>query len=277
MSWGVDPNLALSGVCHVRLSLSAGEALPATDGAGNVVFAHPFRGNAVALYTSGRWRLYRLSGPKNAAVPAITSRPFDVFLFDNNGTLALEMVNWANDASRVTALTLLDGVYVKSGQPTRRYLGTGRTTLTPGQCEDSVTKRFLWNVCGSLPTVLSRKDSTSHSYQGTSRFWNNDPAQQLEWISGLRESVRVELTAQCRAASAGQRVTVSAFLDGGQIPQGGVAVHEAGGNDQRMGSSHTFPVAPGYRTVGIYEDSFAGLGGFSEYVLAVTLLHEGRA
>jgi hypothetical protein len=62
---------------------------------------------------------------------------YDVLGYNNSGTLALDLVAWTNGTTRATALARQDGVLVKSGATTRRYLGTLRTTGTTGQTEFS--------------------------------------------------------------------------------------------------------------------------------------------
>lgn len=62
--------------------------------------------------------------------------------------------------TRATALTLDDGKWVKSGDATRRYLGTIRITTATGQCEDSASLRYVWNMFNRVPRHLVAKDTT---------------------------------------------------------------------------------------------------------------------
>jgi hypothetical protein len=55
-----------------------------------------------------------------------TDLPFDVFGYLNAGTVTLEFLDWTNATTRATGLTRQDGVLTKSGDPTRRYLGSIR-------------------------------------------------------------------------------------------------------------------------------------------------------
>ena len=57
----------------------------------------------------------------------ITDKNYDVFIFDNVGTLTLELsAKWTTDTTRADALSRLHGVFVKDSAKTRRYLGTIR-------------------------------------------------------------------------------------------------------------------------------------------------------
>jgi hypothetical protein len=53
---------------------------------------------------------------------------YDVFLYDSGGTPTLEILAWTGNTTRATALTTQDGVLVKSGDASRRSLGTVRPT-----------------------------------------------------------------------------------------------------------------------------------------------------
>lgn len=223
MSWGVDPNLALPHVCNGRLSLHASDPVPASDvTAATNVYWHPLRGNRVALYTGSGWRLYTSSGVKSVAVPATTSLPFDVFVYDNSGTLALETTDWSSDTTRAVALATIDGVYVKSGSATRRYLGTGRTTSVNGQSEDSQLRRLLWNDLHRIRRKMKRVETTDNWSYGTSawRSANNSGDNRVELVVGLQEAaVSLSLlAASAQSGAAGARYA-------------GIGIDRTNGND----------------------------------------------
>jgi hypothetical protein len=176
-----------------RLTLSSGTAIPAIDiagTAGTAVYLTPYQGNLISLYDGTRWKVYSFS-EQTTPVPATTLTPFDVFAYDNGGTVTLETVNWTNNTTRATALTTQDSVYVKSGAATRRYLGTGYTTSTSGRCEDSVTKRFLWNYYNRVSRPMRKTDSTgSWTYNTTSwRAANNSTSNRVEVVVGVAEAL----------------------------------------------------------------------------------------
>jgi hypothetical protein len=72
--------------------------------------------------------------------------------------------------TRATALTLDDGKWVMSGDATRRYLGTIRITTTAGQCEDSESRRYVWNLQNRVNKPLHCKDTTD-SWTYTTATW----------------------------------------------------------------------------------------------------------
>jgi hypothetical protein len=140
--------------CNGRLTFSSGVAVPSSDLTGvSTVYFTPYNGNRMSLYASSKWNLVNFT-EKSAAVPSTTSLPFDIFGYLSAGTLAIETLSWTNDTTRATSLAMQEGILIKSGDATRRYLGTGRTTGVSGQSEDSISRRFLWNQCNRIPRKL---------------------------------------------------------------------------------------------------------------------------
>jgi hypothetical protein len=183
--------------CNGRLTLSSGTPVPTTDVTGaSTVYFTPSNGDKLSLYSGSRWLLYTFS-EKSVGVPATTTTPFDVFAYDNSGTVTLETVNWTNDTTRATGLTTQNGIWVKSGAATRRYLGTLRTTGSSGNSEDSASKRFVWNMCNRVPRKLIAKQTTAN-WAYTTETWrpsNNDTTAgitRVEYVVGRsREMVRL--------------------------------------------------------------------------------------
>jgi hypothetical protein len=99
---------------------------------------------------------------KSVSVPSTTTTPFDIFGYISGGELVLETLDWTNDTTRATGIAIAgDGRYYKSGDTTRLYLGTGRTTSVSGQTEDSQSSRLLWNMYNRVAKDLLAQDTTS--------------------------------------------------------------------------------------------------------------------
>lgn len=141
-----------------RLTLETGVAISTSDQtAKTTLYYTPYTGNAVSLYSSSRWLRYTFSELSLSLSGYTASKAFDIFIYDNAGTPALESLVWTNDTTRATALVWQDGLRVKSGDPTRLYLGTIYTSAT-GQCEDSKSKRYVWNAYNRVPRKLYRAE-----------------------------------------------------------------------------------------------------------------------
>jgi hypothetical protein len=172
-----------------RLTLTSGTPVTTADvTAATTVYFAPYKGNKITLHDGkGTWNDFSFT-ELSVSVPSTTTTPFDIFIYDAAGTLTLETLDWTNDTTRATALTWQDGVYVLSGDSTRRYLGTGRTTGVSGQTEKSQTYMGLWNYYNRVATRLRVNDATSHTYTTASwRSWNNDNTIRVEVVRGVNE------------------------------------------------------------------------------------------
>ena len=100
---------------------------------------------------------------------------------------------WASDTTRTDAIALQDGIPVKSGTATLRWVGTIRTTGTT-TTEDSgggVTtqvggKRFVWNAYNQVPRALAVIDTTDNwTYTtATVRQANGATGNKVEYVAG---------------------------------------------------------------------------------------------
>ncbi|MEQ9027573.1 MAG: hypothetical protein RLP44_02560 [Aggregatilineales bacterium] len=177
---------------QARLSLSSTLAVTTADvTAATTLYLHPFRGSFVPIYDGANWQARALSAAVSIAIPATTSTVYDVYAYWTGAAIALELVAWSSGTARATALTTQDGINVKTGDTTRRYMGTIRTTTVSGQCEDSLTSRFLWNMYNRHPRALERQDSTaSWVYTiATYRQANANTANRVQVVLGLSEDI----------------------------------------------------------------------------------------
>jgi hypothetical protein len=173
------------------LTLESGVPVSSSDQtAKTTVYFTPFLGNQVALFDGNRWDRYTLT-ERNLALGTLTSgKNYDVFLYNNAGTLTLELsAAWASDTARTDAIAYQDGVYCKSGALTRRYVGTIRTTSTT-TTEDSLAKRFVYNgtVGAQMRRALASTLETANSWSYSTAAWrqaNANAANQVEWVDGL--------------------------------------------------------------------------------------------
>jgi len=184
--------------CQGRLTLESGVAVSTTDQTAKAtLYFTPTGGNNIALYISGGWAM-RTFTEKSLSLSGYTAaKPYDIFGYDDSGVLALESLVWTDDTTRATALTLQDGIYVKSGDATRRYLGTIYTSAT-GQCEDSKAKRFVWNEYNPVWRPMIVKDTTNTWSYSTStlRQARASSANQLDFVQGRdRTTVRADVMA----------------------------------------------------------------------------------
>lgn len=150
----------------------------------------PHLHNSVKLYDGANWVFYNFSEITLALTGLANGYNYDVFLYNNSGTLTLETTQWSSATARATALVRQDGVWVRSGATTRLYLGTIRTSAL-GQTIDSNAFRFIWNMYNRVAKEAYIYDDTnSWSYSTDSwRSWNNNSANSIGMVRGLDEDV----------------------------------------------------------------------------------------
>ena len=194
--------LGIAAVAQGRLTLETGVAVSTTDQtAKTVLYYTPYSGNYIALYDTGlsRWDLYQFTERSLSLSGLAANTNYDIFIYDASGTLTLQAVAWSNSgagtSTRASSISQLEGIWVKDSDK-RRLLGTIRTTATAGQCEDSIQKRFVYNVPSSSVTrVLDVLDQTVHTYtSGVTRNWNNTFVS-AQMVLGFDTPVSVAITA----------------------------------------------------------------------------------
>lgn len=167
----------LNSVQDFRLTGSSGNPVSGDlGGTFSTLYCTPYVGNRIALYDgSSTWEVFT-SAEFSIALPTPgTNSLYDVFVYDNSGTPTLELLVWTSagegTSARATALTYQDGVYVKTGDTTRRYLGTIYVD-TAGNSQFDLDNKYLWNYYNRIELTLIDSQSLTHTYtSGTVRRW----------------------------------------------------------------------------------------------------------
>ena len=181
-----------------RLTLTSGTpVLTGTVSAAGTVYFTPYKGNQISLYTGSAWKLMTFSELSITLSTLSASTAYDVFAYDNAGTVALETVAWTNATTRATALTSQDGVMVKSGATTRRYLGSFITdslkqcsvTFGSAAAGGGAAQVDLWNNNNRVMFSTAVTDTTD-SWNYTTNTWrasNNSNTNRVTLFIGLDE------------------------------------------------------------------------------------------
>lgn len=171
-------------VCDGRLTLTSGTSVTINDvtGAGTLYFT-PHTGEHVTLYDGTRPRMYTFSELSLSLSGYISGRPYDIFCYPNSGTPALEGLAWTDGSNRATALTRQNGMLVKSGDATRRLLGSIAMSAT-GQTEDSEKNRLVANLYNRERRLLRVFDTTDSWSYGTAtwRSLNNSTTNRVQFM-----------------------------------------------------------------------------------------------
>ena len=200
----------------VRLTLTSGTPITTADvTAATNVYVTPLNGNIITLYDGAIWIPIKFTEVTLSLSGFATNTNFDVWGRISSGALAVDTTAWTNDTTRATAITQQDGIDVKSGDTTRRLLGTIRTIGTTGQTEDSHTKRFVSNRYNEQPRPMYATDATaSWTYStATTRQANANTANQLDYVVCVARPIWAHSQALCASAAGTFNVNVGVGID----------------------------------------------------------------
>jgi hypothetical protein len=180
-AWFVPPTVDPS-INGFRLAPTADDSV-AADGSFTLLYLAPVTSDRISLYdtTVSDWRTVRVNGFGQAVSGRTTGTPFDVFLqlsaaAPTDGTAAgvtMVFLNWTSASARATAIAQTNGVWVKSGDPTQRYLGT----VYPR----SATTYSI--VRSGYTTTTSKCDIWNNDNRRSEIFW-----QETAWTGSLATS-----------------------------------------------------------------------------------------
>jgi hypothetical protein len=132
----------------LRLTVSANDPVPGYDTSGTNVYVAPYTSSSIALYDGSAW-ISRVANPlPSVAVPTALNTNYDVYAYWDGSGVALELASWASPKTRV------DGVLTKSGDVSRRFLGSVGTSYY-GAVVDSTQSRLVWNEDNQVPRPVS--------------------------------------------------------------------------------------------------------------------------
>ncbi len=179
--------LFVNSIVNGRLTTESGVPISTSDrSAQATIYFTPYYGSQIALYTGSVWVILTFSQISLALSGLTSGKNYDVFVDYNSGTPQLVLsAAWASDTTRTDALALQDGVTVKSGTTTYRWVGTIRTTGTT-TTEDSKAKRFVWNAYNQVPRLMLVNETTDTWVYSTATFRqaNAAAANQLDYVAG---------------------------------------------------------------------------------------------
>jgi hypothetical protein len=180
------------GVFNARLTTESGVPISSSNRtAQSTIYLTPFQGNILYLFNGTGWGFYAFSEISLVLSSLTSGANYDVFVYLNTGSPALELsAAWTSDTVRNDALTKVNGILVKSGATTRRYVGTIRTTAT-NTTEDSESKRFVWNQYHrTLRNMLAIESTSSWTYAVTAiRAANGSTSNRLEYVAGQSDAL----------------------------------------------------------------------------------------
>ena len=248
-----------------RLTLETVVPVSATDQtAKSTLYYTPYSHDQISLYDNAttKWLPYDFQERSIILSGLISGRNYDVFLFNNFGTLTLELTAWTNNTARASALGRLNGVLVKNSDYSRRYVGTIRTTSS-STTEDSITKRFVWNYDNRTERRIYKGEIVTHTYTTAAwRVWRGTSGTRCEFVVGWPDQL-VHLEVAGQTTGSGEYCGVG--IDGNIVDGAAGTFHNPTGSQLRQSASgHWFVHTPGYH----YADAMQlATGGSSNYIL----------
>lgn len=170
-----------------RLTLTTAVPITTSDVTGSTIHWTPYKSSHVRLYYSSAWS-YRTAVEVSLALSGMTTgRGQDFFLYWTGSALALERVEWTSGTARATALALQDNVYVKSGDATRLYVGSGLAESSTTIKDRSDGVRGLWNMYNRVWRT-TRAPVAPGYWNGTGSYRvYGGSGNQVQFFSGLQE------------------------------------------------------------------------------------------
>jgi hypothetical protein len=169
--------------CEGRLSISSSDAL--AEGNSDNLYFVPYNGNTISLYDGSSWQTvsfgptlvkntYTLYPPGAPADPA--GKVFDIFAYLSGANVAFETQAWTDTTNRAASLSIQDGIYVKSSNYTRRYIGSvmpislgGYPPVGGNKFYNSNNYRYIYNYYNRITTLA--KYRTSRTWTCNSSAW----------------------------------------------------------------------------------------------------------
>lgn len=218
----LDTQVALLTFAGGRLTCTSGTSITTADAltittlyyTPSELSVHP---NLLTLWDSAESekRTIAFTETSLSLASVVSGTNYDVFGYLSGAALALELYGWSTSGAGTSAraagglLTFQNGLLCRTGQPTRRYLGTIRGS-SAGQIEDSVSKRYLWNAHNQVIRPMRVTDATnSWSYAtATWRQANGAATNQVDFVVGLLQNpIRAQARGQTLAGGAAYQGT----------------------------------------------------------------------
>lgn len=152
--------------CQGRMGVVTG--IP-TETAADVstLYFSPYQGNRIALYDGSRWHMHTFS-EINIAVPSTVWQLYDVFVYDNAGTLTLELNAWTQSSGAITAATNASPIVVTSaghGLSNNDIVGIANVG------GNTAANTYAWMVANVTTDTFELRSSTGNGAYTSGGTW----------------------------------------------------------------------------------------------------------
>lgn len=185
-----------------RLTASSGVPITNIDIGTQTLFFTPFEGNTIEIYDGTTyWNKYNFV-EVSLTVPNTSNTVYDVFAYAVSSAVQLSTAVWSNTSTRATSSALVsqNGVYVRTGDLTQRYVGTFATGSTSGFVPDTKLQRRVFNAYNAVERELYFTSSVT--WVNSSNIYrpaNNNTTYRVDFVYGLQEKF-VSINLRCMGA-----------------------------------------------------------------------------
>ena len=190
-----------------RLSLEQNNSVMVDDVVSGTIFYVPFSGDTVSVLSGSVWKATRLTGSVALSVATLAANTVhDIFLSNDGTGWLMNAVAWSSDTTRTANLNMVDGILVKSGSNSERYVGTIRTNGS-GQVEAKAINYCIWNAYNQrVVNIHTRWNQTWTYATGTWTSYGNNSVNgqaRVSFVCGLRIDVQMTSNQTSRYAYTG--------------------------------------------------------------------------
>ncbi len=219
---------AIADSSRINLTASITSVLIPSGMEGKTMYFTPYNGAQISVFDGTRWKRYTFAELSLALGTLTAALMYDVFIYDNSGTLTLEFLAWTSATVRATLLVLQDGILCKTGALTRRYLGSFYTDSTTSTVDDAGGiasavggKRFVYNAY-NRKQAHGRVIDTTSSWAYSTATWrqsNGAAGNKCEFIQGLSEEIiTVDGHTSASGSASGAEANASVGIDSTTLP-----------------------------------------------------------
>ncbi len=207
---------AYNNICGGRLSLSPSQSV--FDGSGTSLYFVPHDGNSIFLYDGTSWNNVNFSSKTVRTFSSLNSGTiYDVFGYLNGNDISFELTSWTMysppseeepdleplNSYRSTSISKFQGVWCKTSNNTRRYIGTIRTGSSA--FIDNQSNRWVCNANNKVKKILYSDvlDVNNEPYFTFSWIYNSSVFRKIPYIpevsvvNGLDSNIDLKIILDC--------------------------------------------------------------------------------
>lgn len=152
-----------------RLTLDPNQPVMVQDTVSSTLYYVPYTGDTFSVYSPevSLWVARKFSTLSLDVGSLSANKIYDIFLsYDSDSdSWVITPAAWADDKTRATELSRLDGIVVSGTDSTQRLIGTIRTNGS-GQVEGKKINRCLWNAYNQVLLTVETRWFNVFAYSG---------------------------------------------------------------------------------------------------------------